>query len=97
MSEVSVQETPAVHAAAVEHLPSTATTATPEAAAPSVQNDVPAARSHPTVVSTATHEAEAVTAAPVHSEVPVGDDAVKVEAQPIAEGLLAYKASGVFK
>ena len=94
MSEVPVKETPVADPAAIA--PTTmATEASSDPIRPTGTDAlVPDSRPEVTDVTPATGAA-AGTAAPAEEK--VGEDAVKIEAQPIAEGVLGYKAPGLIK
>lgn len=85
MSAEPIQETPAVHSAAVDTTGTTAeTTVAPATEAPTAELTPEASEAAPAVAT-------------VPKEDKVSDDAVRIEAQPIAAGNLGYKAPGILK
>ena len=98
MSANPVHDTPAVDPAAIEPT-TTASEANIDPIRP-IGTDALTAESRPEL-DTTTGEAESGTPAVATTTEPsnelVGENAAKVEAQPIAEGLLGYKAPGLVK
>ncbi|MCJ1395174.1 hypothetical protein MMC18_008055 [Xylographa bjoerkii] len=95
MSEVLAHEIPAAEPAATNP-----TTTAPEAMSDPIRptgTDARAPESHPEMISTDASElkADAVTALPVTE--PASETTAPIEAQPITDGVLGYKAPGLLK